>query len=196
MQTSSTNGIDLQLSKRPDDDRSSVPSARNARKSLTRYSLLLAPGLLGCMVAYVIYPPLDQGLLVTFGLCVLILPMTLQLRSILRKRLSEDAGWLRKAYVYSSLALALLALLLLLNGGLDRSPRSVVRTTVIQKEVTRSRNGTRYVLTVSSWRPRRSLEDFTVDSRTYNRAVVGKTVTVQLHKGYFGLPWSGNISPE
>ena len=196
MQTSSTSGIDLQLSKRPDDGGSSAPSARDARKSLNKYSLLLAPGLLGCLLAYVIYPPLDQGLLVTFGVCVLLLPMTLQLRSIVRNRLSEDAGWLRKAYVYSSLGLALLALLLLLNGGLDRFPRSVVRTRVIQKEVTRDRSGTRYLLTVSSWRPGRSQEDFTVDSRTYNRAVVGKTVTIQLHKGYFGLPWSGNVSPE
>jgi hypothetical protein len=196
MHNSPTSGIELQLSKDLDCSGTAFPSAKDVRKSLNKYSLLLAPGLLGCLLAYIIYPPLDQGLLVTFGLCAIFLPMVLQLRSILRKRLSEDVGRLRTAYLYSSLALALLALLLLLNGRLDRSPRSLVTTTVVQKKAVRHRSGTQHVLTVSSWRPGRSTEDFDVGSRAFDRAVVGKTATVELHHGYFGLPWSGNVSPE
>lgn len=196
MQTSSTSRIELRPTKSPDVGGSSLSSARDVRKSLSRYSLLLAPGLLGGLFPYVVYPPLDQGLLVTFALCVLFLPMALQLRSIVRRRLSEDAGRLRSAYVYSSLALAVLALLLILNGWLDRSPRSVVRTAVIEKKAVRGKGGTRYVLTVSSWRPGRRTEDFRVSSYEFNRSVVGKTVAVELHKGFFNLPWFGNISPE
>jgi hypothetical protein len=196
MQTSSSSGIELQLTKSPDGGVSSLPSMRDARKSLNKYSLLLAPGVLGGLLAYVVYPPLDQGLLVTLGLCILFLPMVLQLWSILRKQLSEDVGRLRTVYVYSSLALAMLVLLLLLNGWLDRSAPTLVRTAVVEKTATRGKGGTHYVLTVSSWRPGRSTEDFRVSSHEFSRAVVGKKVTVELHKGFFSLPWSSKLSPE
>jgi hypothetical protein len=55
---------------------------------------------------------------------------------------------------------------------------------------------TKYHVIVSSWRPDKAEEDFTVDPAIFRRTVVGKTVTVELHKGFFGVPWSGNISPE
>jgi hypothetical protein len=196
MQNNLTTGIELQLRKDPDCSGSPLPSAKDAKKSLNKYSLLLAPGILGGLLAYVVYPPLDQAPLVIFGLCILFLPMVLQFRSLLRKRLNEDVRGLRKAYVYSSIVLAMLALLLFLNGWLDRSPRSVVKTILIQKKFSRGRGGTQYILTVSSWRPGRSIEDFYVGPRTFKRATVGKAVSVELHPGYFGLPWSGNISPE
>jgi hypothetical protein len=163
---------------------------------LNKYSLLLAPGLLGGLLAYVIYPPLDAGPLVAFGLCALFLPFVLQLFSVVRKRLSEDVDRLRMVYVYSSLALLLLALLPLLNGWLDRAPGSSVRTTVIQKTYSRRRSATRHSLTVSSWRPGRSVEELVVGTRTYNNALVGKTITVEVHKGFFGLPWCGDVSSK
>jgi hypothetical protein len=71
-----------------------------------------------------------------------------------------------------------------------------VRSTVIQKTITMRKSGRAYHLTVSSWRPSRSEEEFEVGSRTFDRAAVGQTVTVELHNGFFGLPWSGGISPE
>jgi hypothetical protein len=163
---------------------------------VNKYFLLLVPGLLGNLLGYALYPPLDAGPLLGFGLCVFSLPVLLQLASGLRKRLSENVGRLRTVYAYSSLALMLLALLLLLNGWLDGSPPNAVRSTVIQKTATMRKAGIQYRLTVSSWRPGRSGKEFEVGSRTFNRAVVGKTVTVELHKGFFGLPWSGSISPE
>jgi hypothetical protein len=188
--------MNFQLKTQPDSAGSSLPSTGEVKKSLNRRSLLLAPGLLGCLLAYVIYPPLDQGLLVTLGVSILFLPMLLQLRSIFRKSLSEDFRQLRRAFVYSSIALAMLALLLLLNGSLDRSPRRQVAATVLRKTSTRGRSATRYLLTVSSWRPGRTEEDFRVYSGTFNRVVVGQTITVEIHQGFLGLPWSGKISPH
>jgi len=189
----STSGIRLRLTQSATGDANLSQPAKKVSKSLNNYSLLLAPGILGGLFAYVVYPPLDQALLVIFGLCVLFLPMLLQLRSIVRKRLADDAPMLRKAYVCSSLALAFFAGFLLLNGRLDKSPRALVRTTLVQKSFSRGRGGTAYTLTVSSWRPGRRSEDFRVNSRTFARAVVGEPVTIELHKGYFGVPWSGNI---
>jgi len=173
-----------------------LPSTEQTRKTLNKYSFLLAPGLLGGLLAYVIYPPLDAGPLVVLGLCVFALPLVLQLFSVVRKRLSEDVRWLRKVYVYSSLALLLLALVPLLNGWLDRSPGSAVRATVIQKAFSRRGSATRHSLTVSSWRPGRSEEELVVGTRSYNNALVGKTITVEVHKGFFGLPWYGDASSK
>lgn len=175
------------------EQQSPGPNALAPSLSPRNYSLLLAPGVLGGLLAYVVYPPLDQALLVIFGLGVLFLPMLLHLRSVMRKRLVDDAPMLRNAYVCASLVLALFAGFLLLNGALDRSTRTLVRTTLVQKSFRRSRGATAYTLTVSSWRPGRRSEDFRVNSRTFARAVVGEPVTIELHKGYLGVPWSGNI---
>jgi hypothetical protein len=194
MQTCSTCGVEFQVSRCPNCGGNPFTSAKATRKALNKYSLLLAPGLLGDLLAYVIYTPLDGGPLVALGLCVFSLPFVLQLFSIVRKRLNDEVNRLRTAYVYTSLALALLALLVLLNGGLDRAPLSAVRTTVTQKSFSRRRDTTSYHLTVSSWRPGRSVEELSVGARLYNNVFVGKTITVGVHKGFFGLPWYGDVS--
>jgi hypothetical protein len=149
---------------------------------------------LGGIFAYIVYPPLDSGPLVALGLCIFLLPFVLKLSSVLRKRLSEDAGRLRTVYVCASFALLLLSLLVLVNGWQDKAPVSPVSATVIQKTPTRHMSTTSYNVTVSSWRPGRSVEELTVGARTYDNAVVGKPVTVGLHKGAFGLPWYEYVS--
>lgn len=53
-----------------------------------------------------------------------------------------------------------------------------------------------YYLWVTSWRPGRTEEDFNIGSREFDRARIGKTVTVELHSGFFGLPWRGDILAE
>jgi|HubBroStandDraft_6_1064221.scaffolds.fasta_scaffold36720_4 hypothetical protein len=195
MQIGTLGGIEVRLPKGPDGG-GNIASREDLNKSLNNYSLLLAPGVLGGIFALIVYPPLDQGLLVTCGLCVVFLPIVLQLRSVFRKRLNQEAERLRTAYVYSSIALATVAFLLLLNGRLDRSPVEMVRATLVQKTATLSKGRTRYVLTVSSWRPGRKTEDFSVSSYEYRRAVVGKGVAVEVHKGRFSLPWSSKVSPQ
>ena len=175
---------------------SSLPSRQQARKTLDNYSLLLAPGLLAGFFAYIVFPPLDADAMLALGICILMLPPLMQLWSIVKKRQSEDIGRLRTAYLYSSIVLLLLALLPLLNGWLDKSPTSAVRTTVLQKTSYRHRSGTSYYITVPSWRPGRSDEELRVGSRLYNNVVVGKSVTVEVHKGFFGLPWMGDVSSK
>ena len=189
-----TSGIEVQVRPRPAGSDGSLPPGGQSRKSLDPYSLLLAPGLLGGIFAYVVYPPLDSGPLVAFGLCVFLLPFALKLSSMVRKRLSEDVDRLRTAYVCASLALLLLSLLVLVNGCQDKSPLSAVRATVIQKIYTRGRGGTSYNVIVSSWRPGRSVEELRVGARTYSNVVVGKAVTVGVRKGAFGLPWYEYVS--
>jgi len=196
MQPNSASGFGLELRKRPDEDGTSPSSTKEVKKSLSHYSLLLAPGILGGILAHVVYPPLDEGPIVAVGLSVLLFPLALYLRSIWRDRLQADARKLRKACVYSGLILSTFALIVLMNGFLDESPRSRVIAVVLGKTSHTSGGSTDYTLTVASWRPRRTSEDLQVSSFDFQRAVVGRTVRIEMHKGFFNLPWSGNISPE
>jgi hypothetical protein len=129
-----------------------------------------------------------------FILCGFALPVMLQLLSLLGS--NEHAEWWRRMYICSGLLLVIIALLLSLNGRLDNSPLRQVRATVIRKAVVEGRYGNQYDVTVSSWRPARSVENLNVRSDVFERAVVGKTVIIELHKGFFGLPWIGRVSPE
>jgi hypothetical protein len=110
-----------------------LPSTRNARE--LRYIFWLAPGFVGSLLAYYLYPPIigDSRFrslwLVGLFVLALVLPW---LWNIVRKRPSDDMAF-PAAYVFSSLAYALIALVFLLNRGLDRFPPSEVRTTVIRK---------------------------------------------------------------
>jgi hypothetical protein len=157
--------------------------------------LLLLPGLICCMTARMIYPLLDDGIALGLMVGLFVLPFVVQLILVLRKR--PDARLIRIAFTVSGCALMILALILLLNGGMDKSPGTVMTASVIRKTVLTGRHGTRqYHLIVSSWRPRRNTEDLNVRSDVFRRAAVGRDVAIDVRAGYFGYPWSGKISAE
>jgi len=193
MQRPSAGGIQLQLGKRPDVGTGRVHSKPNAKQVL--YMLLMTPGLFFTFLSFGAYPPVDMRFFMGVMLCTYVLGSVLLMLSLVRKRQNENPRIWQILYVSSAVGLLMLAILLHLNGGLDRSLKEGVRTTVIRKAVVRGRH-VRYNLTVSSWRPTRSTEDFYVPSYVFDRAVIGKTVTVEVHKGYFDIPWRGKISPE
>jgi len=171
--------IEPQPSKRPNSGWITLPSALNAGKGWN--FIPLAPGLFGGFLAYSRYPLLD-GRYLLIGVVFLFFLLT---------------GLVPRASVFFGIALALLAVALLLNGALDRVPANEVKATVIRKAMVEgSHHGTYYNVIVSSWRPGRTQEDFDVDSKVFKRIAAGKSVTVELHKGFFGVPWYSSISPE
>ena len=195
MQKPSTGRIELQLINRSGFLKTSV-SSKGSLPSVV-YVLLMMPGVFLSLQAQGFYHPLDARVPMGFMLSLFLLPVALQMFSFLRRRPSENMRLWRAVYLCSGLALVLLALLLFLNGKLDASPLNRVRTTVIRKAVISNAKGpTQYNLTVSSWRPGRNVENFNVVRSVFDRSVVGKTVTVELHQGFFGLPWLGSISSE
>jgi len=185
-----TCGSELRLSRCPDCGR----KRHSAPGPWVLYILLLMPGTFVSLHAQAVYRPLDPRLPMAFILCGFTLPVMLQLLSFLRP--TDDAERWRRVYVYSGVVLVLIAVLLFLNGGLDSSPSNEVRPTVIRKAIVGARYGNQYYVTVSSWRPGRSVENLNVRSDVFERAVVGKTVVVELHKGFFGLPWIRSVLPE
>src|SRR6266849_8295679 len=79
MHKCSTCGIESHVSGCPDCGGNPLPSAGRTRKALNNYSLLLAPGLLLGLLAYIVFPPLDSGPLVALGFCTFFLPLVMQL---------------------------------------------------------------------------------------------------------------------
>jgi hypothetical protein len=161
------------------------------------YIILLVPGVFVSLQALTAYPLLDSRLAMAFLLTGFLFPFAVLIVSILRNQEGNDGRLLRRIYVCSSVGLVLLGLFLFANGELDRSPARTVQTTVLEKNVIRGRYGARQNhLLVSSARPGRSREDLNVSSDVFDRAIVGKTLTVELHQGFFGLWWYGRISPD
>jgi hypothetical protein len=151
-------------------------------------------GLLGIVIANGCFPLLDRDAFLTAGLCAFFAPVVLHVVSSWRKRLTQDAGRLQRAYLYAGAVTIFRALFIACNGALDKSPVTPVRTTIVSKRITRGRYGAAsYTLTVSSWRPGRATEAFAVDGRTYRATSVQKLVVVEMHRGLFGLPWYSGV---
>src|SRR5215468_946058 len=147
--------IQLQLGKRASFSTSRVPSNPNAKQVL--YLLLMTPGVFLTLLALTIYPPVNARLPMAVMLCIFLLPLALMVLSFVLNRPNGNVKTGPILCVSSSVALLLLATLLFLNGCLDRSSPNEVRTTVIRKAVIRGKS-TQYNLTLSSWRPGRSIE--------------------------------------
>lgn len=188
-------GITFGLSKRSSGTSGPavVTAPRNAGGVLN--FLLLMPGLLACMTARMLYPLLDDDTALGLMIGLFLLPFVIQLVVIVRKQANPRA--LRAAFGCSACALLLFGLLLLLNGRLDNSPQMTMTAAVMRKTVFTGRHGGRqYHLIVSSWRPGKESEELDVTSRVFNHTEVGSIVAIEVHQGYFRLPWSGRISVE
>jgi hypothetical protein len=157
------------------------------------YVVLMVPGVFVTLLSFGVYPPVDRGLPMGMMLFAFLFPVALQMFSFIRPGKSAR-NWL-PLYVSTSVALLLLAISLFVNGGLDRSPTEKVRTTIVRKTVLRGKQ-TNYDLTLSPWRQDGNVKHFSVTSSIFSRAVVGKTATIDVHHGFFGLPWYSSISPE
>jgi hypothetical protein len=156
----------------------------------------MIPGVILCLAALNKYPPLDRRMPWSFMLCLYLLPVAVHMLIwIFKPNLMAGGPW-RKMYISACLVLISFSLFLFLNGGMDRSQLSRMSTTIIRKSAYRGRRGTSYNLVVTSWRPGRKLEHFGVGKAVYERAQVGRTATIDVHKGFFGLAWHGPISPE
>ncbi len=194
MKNSSTDGFELQLSQSSNSGARVLTPGVDLKRLL--YFLLLVPALMVSLLPLGIYPPLDERLPLGLIIGAFLLSSVLQLTSIVQRQPASQVGWRRVAYIGSGLALPLFGILLFMNGKLDKSPPEEVSATVIHKIAPIGYREAQSRLIVSSWRPGRSLEDLNVNSRVFERAVVGKRVSVEMHKGSFGLPWYAHISPE
>jgi hypothetical protein len=173
-----------------------LPSARQINRQLNNYPIPALVGLLGTIAANYFYPLLDSNPLFAIVLCIFFLPIIFHISSSMRKRLVLDADRLKKAYLYCGALVIFLALLIAVNGALDMSPVTVVKSAIVRKSISSGRYSTTHHFHVASWRPGKNTENLTVGIPLYVRASVGQSVAIEMHNGLFGLPWYGHISLE
>ena len=175
-------------------EREKAPSRRELNKQIQKTLYVPFIGVLGVLLAQSVYPLLDRPALSVLVVVLFLLPFAVHIVSAVRKRLAANIGLLRRVYSYCGAVLIGLAASLGLNGWLDRAPVQFVRTSIIQKHVTRGRSSVTHVLDVSSWRRGRDEEHLQVSSAQYRSAESGQQVVIEVHGGRFGLPWYGSIA--
>ena len=121
-------------------EREKTPSRRELNKQIQKTLYVPFIGVLGVLLAQSVYPLLDRPALSVLVVVLFLLPFAVHIVSSVRKRLAANIGLLRRVYGYCGAVLIGLAASLGLNGWLDRAPVQFVRTSIIQKHVTRLRD--------------------------------------------------------
>lgn len=169
-------------------------SAEESNKALGKYPHVAIAGLAGMAASIYLYPTVERHILPVVGSCLFFLPLLLQVFSSTRRWLTSDMSRLRKVYRYCSAGVVLVALVMEMNGALDWVPPTVVRSSIVAMRITNGRYWSTHRLVLVSWQPGRATEDLAVGSAVYAGASVGRCVSVEVHKGFFGLPWYGKVT--
>jgi hypothetical protein len=193
MQNESSDGQRIQLSS---PGSVGAPSASSSGLKQVLNILLMIPGVFASLMAIGAYTPMNPRPLMGVVLGVFLFPFALQLLSMVLRVLDGSDGFWRFLYGASSIVLLLFALLLFANGGLDHSTPAEVHATVLGKSIFHERRVTRYHLVVTSWRQSGSTEGLDVSHDAFDRTAVGKSVSLELHEGRFGIPWRGRVVPD
>jgi hypothetical protein len=75
------------------------------------------------------------------------------------------------------------------------APAQFVRTSIIDKDVTRGGRSDAHVLDLASWRRRHDEEHIQVSPTPYRRMHIGEEVVIEAHGGRFGVSWCRSIAP-
>jgi hypothetical protein len=167
--------------------------SRSAGLSL-KFLLVPACGLIGCVLAISLYPPVDKA---PFQWIVLILFFSiLFLVSHMRKEAwrGGDVSPFFPMVYWLAWAPVVLALALSLNGKLDHAVPEIHRQRVTRKYITySSRSGSTYFVELTSWRPNRTTERVSVSSGLYTQFQVDDPIRVEVHRGALAIPWIGAV---
>jgi hypothetical protein len=74
------------------------------------------------------------------------------------------------------------------NCLFDKSAPKYYRTNIVQKEISKDRSTTYYII-VTSWHNTEKIEKVTVSSEDYDRTSIGDEIAIAEMKGLFGTPW-------
>ncbi|HXX45057.1 MAG TPA: hypothetical protein VEJ38_10025 [Candidatus Acidoferrales bacterium] len=158
----------------------------------------LGVGFFGVVFATSFYASPDNNSLLMWLFFVFFIVVSAKI-ALLRGSFSDSTQSALKVLAASiAIGFAGFALLLFANGALDRSPAQPLDLTVAQKYTTHSsKGGTKYHLAITpSWRPGRTGETLDVDRGVYQKALVGGTVSVDVHPGFFHYSWYSDVTPR
>jgi hypothetical protein len=162
---------------------------------MKKYTYMLWAGMIGAMAGIHYYPPLDGERLIGWSVAFFFLPIVLNFIALVWKRLAANLVWLRTAYLCCGSALLLLGSYTIANGAWDKAPVKIESSVVTLKNLVSGKNSKAYILRVPSWRPDRDEEELRVNHQTYNKLKVGQEILVEVHPGFLGMPWYGQVTP-
>ena len=103
----------------------------------------------------------------------------------------------QSVFRWAIILLAVMDAAVIANRSLDREPAAQTHVNVIAKHSHSGKGGEDYTLLVGpSWRSGRHYESLDVGKDTFSRASVGGMVSIDLHAGFFRLPWYNNVRPD
>jgi hypothetical protein len=162
------------------------------RRQLLNRTAFFLLGTLAFLAACRWYPPLElDGILIFLGVLFV---LTLSLAIVVERRALRHAEVEALKRVYYGLVPLpwLLAVLLCLNGGLDRTPPRDCPARVVGKFALTAPLPNRRLI-VTSWREDRRVERVAVDGDDFNRFHPGDTVNIRVRDGLVGIPWVKGI---
>jgi hypothetical protein len=169
---------------------------KNISDPVKPYTWILLAGLCGSLVAAHFYPPLDMNPAMLVPLIIFFAPVASHVFFSVRKQLAPNLEFVNRVYKYAGIGVVGFALCLFLNGALDRNPSMQVHARISQKSASRGRGSTTYILILDpSWRDGRTQERLDVSRATFVSVRTGDQVSVDVHRGLFGLPWFSRVSP-
>jgi hypothetical protein len=163
------------------------------RRRLLNRSAFFVLGALAFLVAARWYPPLElDGMLIFIGVVFF---FTLSLAVWVERRAARRGDVeVAKRIFYGLVPVPwLLALLLFLNGGLDRTAPQICAASVIGKFGISAPLPVRR-LVVTSWREDRQVERVSVDRDDFSRFRPGDGINVRVKEGLIGIPWVYGVS--
>jgi hypothetical protein len=165
-------------------------------RTLRPHHFALTVGLFGTLFAANHYALLDVAPILKPALLVFFIPVLSRIAMALLWRRIPNVYRLMSLDSICAVFLVLLGLFVWGNGALDKAEPTLIRTSVVRKTITRSKNNSKgYQLYLASWRPGKIEEMLNVKGNAYRDLPLGKPVMVELHPGRFGMTWYGAITP-
>lgn len=176
---------------------SSPPHDFDERPFRINRALPLAPfvGVFGLAFGMSRWRPLNNMPIMWTGLGLSFAAVLLISRVQKKAKSGEDVSYFFPFTTWLAFGPALIALVVIANGTLDRAPIEQHRQVVMQKFISRGRS-TSYNIVFSSWRPDHSFERVSVSWEKYAQFQINDPVIVDVHRGALGIPWMGTIRKE
>lgn len=154
--------------------------------------------IIGAIVAFFVsLGLLDRGWVLLLSLILSIGPLSVRYVAVRKKWGQFHQKDLAIMFRWSAFAMVGLVAIIIANRSLDRGTATKVDTYVLAKHSHSGKGGPDYTLVVGpSWRPGRNYESLGVGRDTFSRAYIGGTISLDLHKGFFRLPWYDNVRPD
>jgi hypothetical protein len=168
------------------------PESPDSGEIVPRVSrLLLMWPLAGVIVLVAVmtaYQPLDEALVYWIGGAPCVITAVLINVAWRREQDGRDVRSFFPRTVWLAVGCLLLPMALLANGALDRSPVESHRQIVTRAILEHRKGSTSYYLELTSWRGNGTHEKVMVSQRWYLGAKPGDAMTVETHRGAFGIP--------